>query len=73
MWFRKHCAAAGIPVGYSAHGVRKYAAPDRANRGATTHELMAWFGWLTVREAERYTRAASRRKLAMGMAERLRS
>ena len=73
MWFRKHCDAAGIPVGYSAHGVRKYAATDRANRGATTHELMAWFGWLTVREAERYTRTAARRKLALGMAERLRS
>lgn len=69
--FRKWCNAAGIPVGYSAHGVRKYAATDRANRGATTHELMAWFGWLTVREAERYTRAAARRKLAVGMAERL--
>lgn len=69
--FRKWCNEAGIPVGYSAHGVRKYAATDRANRGATTHELMAWFGWLSVREAERYTRAASRRNLAVGMAERL--
>jgi integrase len=69
--FRKWCNQGGIPVGYSAHGVRKYAATDRANQGATTHELMAWFGWLTVREAERYTRAAARRQLALRMAERL--
>ena len=70
-WFRDRCNEAGVPVGYSAHGVRKYAATVRANLGATSHELMAWFGWLTIREAERYTRAAERRKLAIGMAQRL--
>lgn len=70
-WFRERCNEAGIPVGYSAHGVRKYAATLRANSGATAYELMAWFGWLTIREAERYTRNAARRKLAVGMAMRL--
>jgi hypothetical protein len=33
---------------------------------------MSWFGWLTIGEAERYTRAATRRKLAIGMVEKLR-
>jgi site-specific recombinase XerD len=70
-WFRERCNEAGIPVGYSAHGIRKYAATLRANRGATAHELMAWFGWLSIREAERYTRNAERRRLAIGLAQRL--
>ena len=70
-WFRDRCNEAGIPAGYSAHGVRKYAATWHAERGATAHELMAWFGWLTIREAERYTRAAARRKLALGMVQKL--
>jgi hypothetical protein len=70
-WFRDRCREAGIPVGYSAHGVRKYAATLRANLGATAYELMAWFGWLTIREAERYTRDAARRTLAINMAVRL--
>lgn len=70
-WFRDRCNEAGIPNGYSAHGVRKYAATLRANLGATAHELMAWFGWLTIREAERYTREAERRSLAIGLGERV--
>ena len=70
-WFRDRCNEAGIPVGYSAHGIRKYAATLRANLGATAHELMAWFGWLSIREAERYTRGAERRHLAIGLGERV--
>jgi hypothetical protein len=60
-----------VPVGYSAHGIRKYAATEHANRGATAHELMAWFGWITIREAERYTQNAARRDLALGMVHKL--
>jgi len=41
--------------------VRKAAAVRAANRGATTTQLMAWFGWKTASEAERYTRSADRR------------
>jgi len=67
--FRQWCDEAGIPKGYSAHGVRKYAAVLRANLGATAHQLMAWFGWLTMREAERYTRDAERRRATMRLGE----
>lgn len=70
-WFREQCNEAGVPVGYSAHGVRKYAATLRANLGATAHELMAWFGWLTMREAERYTREAERKRLTIGLGQRV--
>jgi hypothetical protein len=47
------------------------AATRHADRGATAHELMAWFGWLTIREAERYTKTAARKKRALGLKEKL--
>jgi hypothetical protein len=62
--FRQWCDEAGIPKGYAAHGIRKYAATIRAELGATVNQLMAWFGWLTEKEAVAYTRAADRRHLA---------
>lgn len=69
-WFREQRVAAGLPRG-SAHGLRKYAATRHAENGATAHQLMAWFGWETLAEAERYTRAANRRRLAREMGEKL--
>ena len=63
-WFRGVCRKAGVPEGYSAHGLRKAAATEHADRGATAHQLMAWFGWSTIREAERYTTKANRKALA---------
>ena len=68
-WFRRRCDEAGLPD-CSAHGLRKAGAARAAENGATTHELMAIFGWQTVKEAERYTQAAQRKRLAEG-AERL--
>lgn len=67
--FRRWCDEAGVPKGYSAHGIRKYAAKIRAELGATAHQLMAWFGWLTMREAERYTRDAERRRATVRLGE----
>ena len=69
-WFRRRCKEAGLS-GLSAHGLRKAAATRLADHGATAHELMAWFGWTTLREAERYTRAANRKALARGVAHKL--
>jgi len=37
---------------------------DTAERGATAHKLMAIFGWRTIKQAEAYTRAADRKRLA---------
>jgi site-specific recombinase XerD len=62
-WFRDRCNEAGMPH-CSAHGLRKAGATIAAENGATVHELMSVFGWLTMREAERYTRSVERRKLA---------
>ena len=62
--FREWCDEAGLPKHCSAHGLRKAAATVAAENGATAHELMAIFGWLSLKEAERYTRAAERKKLS---------
>ena len=62
-WFRDRCNEAKLPQ-CSAHGLRKAGAVRAAENGATAHELMALFGWLSLAEAQRYTRSADRRTLA---------
>jgi integrase len=63
-WFREVCDEAGLPKRCTSHGLRKAAATRLADRGATTTQLMAWFGWKTASEAERYTRGADRKRAA---------
>jgi integrase len=63
-WFREICNEAGLPRRCTSHGLRKAAATRLADRGATTTQLMAWFGWKTASEAERYTRNADRKHAA---------
>jgi integrase len=48
----------------SAHGLRKARAAEIAESGATAHELMGVTGHQSLQEAERYTKAARRPKLA---------
>lgn len=60
--FSAAARAAGIKK--SAHGVRKIAATIAAENGATAHQLMAIFGWTSIRQAEVYTREAERSRLA---------
>ncbi|MDK3075797.1 tyrosine-type recombinase/integrase [Sedimentitalea sp. JM2-8] len=62
-WFRKQCDAAGLNH-CSAHGLRKAGAALAAENGATERQLMAIFGWSTMKEASRYTRAARQKVLA---------
>lgn len=57
-WFRDTCRAAGVQK--SAHGLRKFSATLAAEAGATSHQLMAQFGWVTVKQAEIYTKGADR-------------
>jgi integrase len=61
-WFRDRCIEAGVPG--RAHGLRKAGATIAANNGATAHQLMAIFGWDTLKMAEQYTRAADQQRLA---------
>lgn len=61
--FRDWCNAAGLKQ-CSAHGLRKAGAKIAAENGATAHQLMAIFGWETLRQAEVYTREANMALLA---------
>jgi integrase len=56
------CKEAGLP-GLNSHSVRKAAATRMADRGAGANALMAWFGWLDIKQAELYTREAERKHL----------
>ena len=67
--FRDACRAAGIKK--SAHGLRKAAATNAANRGATVAELEAIFGWAGGQMASLYTRSANRTALSIGAASKL--
>jgi integrase len=60
--FRDWCDQAGLRH-CSAHGLRK-AGAIAANEGATAHQLMAIFGWDSIKQAEHYTRKANQAKLA---------
>jgi integrase len=61
--FRDWCNEAGLNH-CSAHGLRKAGATIAADNGATAHQLMAIYGWETLRQAEVYTRNANRARLA---------
>jgi integrase len=63
-WFRACCDEAGLPRRCTAHGLRKAAATYHADNGASANELMAIFGWKSLRTAEIYVRKANQKKLA---------
>ena len=62
-WFRKQCDKAGL-AHCTFHGLRKAAARRLAEHGCTPHEIAAITGHATLKEIERYTKAASRKQLA---------
>jgi integrase len=61
--FREWCDAAGLPH-CTSHGLRKATARRLAEAGASPHEIASITGHESLREVERYTRAANRKKLA---------
>ncbi len=69
-WFREICDDAGLK-GYSAHGLRKAAATRLADAGCSDHEIMSWGGWQTLKEVQRYTASANRKRLAQSGADKL--
>ncbi len=62
-WFRDQCDDAKLPH-CSAHGLRKAAARRLAEAGCTEHEIAAITGHASLREVQRYTRAADQKRLA---------
>jgi integrase len=61
--FRKWCDQAGL-THCTAHGLRKAGATIAAENGATEHQLMAIFGWKTLKQVQHYTATARQKKLA---------
>ena len=61
-FFRQWCNKAGVTK--SAHGLRKLAAIETAEGGASEMELNAAFGWSTKEQSSTYTRNAQAAKLA---------
>ncbi|WP_444460930.1 tyrosine-type recombinase/integrase [Rhodobacter capsulatus] len=59
--FRKAAAKAGMVA--RLHGLRKAFCVYWAEKGATTHQIAAMAGHMTLGEVERYTRAADRIKM----------
>jgi hypothetical protein len=70
-WFAKRCREAGVPG--RAHGLRKASAIRHALNGASALELMAWHGWKTIGEAQRYCEEANRIRLAESAATKMRT
>ena len=66
-WFREICNEAGLPKRCTSHGLRKASATRAADRNATTTQLMAWYGWKSASEAERYTRTADRKRASAAL------
>lgn len=62
-WFGAAAREAGIEK--NLHGIRKLSATLTVNGGATLHQLMAKYGWVTSEQAEVYTREADRVTLGM--------
>jgi integrase len=71
-WFRDRCNEAGLPQ-CSAHGLRKAGATLAAENGATDRQLMALYDWTSEKQANVYTAAASRKRLAGAAADYLAS
>ena len=68
--FRDWCDTAGLPQ-CSAHGLRKAAAAKLAELGCTAHEIMAITGHESLKEVERYTKAAEQKRLAKSAMKKL--
>jgi integrase len=62
-WFRARCDEAALHH-CTAHGLRKACATALAEAGASTHEIAAVTGHMSLEEIERYTRATRKKKLA---------
>ena len=68
-WFRARCNEAGLPKRCTSHGLRKAACRRLAEAGCSANVIASISGHTTLREVERYTRAADQKRMArMGMA-----
>lgn len=69
-WFRARVKEAGVPDGFSAHGLRKAACRRLAEAGCSASEIQSISGHKTLSEVERYVAAANQKLLAKGAMKR---
>jgi integrase len=69
--FRAWCDAAELPHVCSFHGLRKAALTRLADAGCTVHEIAAISGHKSLKEIERYTKAADQARLAREAMKRM--
>ncbi len=62
-WFSERAQMAGVPQGKTSHDLRKSRMILHAERGASIHQIAAWRGHETLKEIERYTKRAEKRRL----------
>jgi integrase len=62
--FREWCDEAGLPKRCTAHGLRKAACRRLAEAGCSANEIAAISGHASLREVERYTKAADQARMA---------
>jgi integrase len=63
-WFRDRCNEGGLPNQCRFHGLRLAACTRLADAGCSSRVIAAISGHTTLREVERYTRAADQKRLA---------
>jgi integrase len=71
MWFADAIEEAGLPDACVMHGLRKTAAKTLAEVGCTAHEIMAVTGHRSLKEVQRYTKAADQKRMATAAIRRL--
>jgi integrase len=71
-WFRQRCTEADLPH-CSAHGLRKAAARLLAEAGCTANEIASITGHASLREVQRYTKAADQTRLAEAAMNKMRT
>jgi integrase len=62
--FRKWCNEAGLPAACVPHGLRKAACRRLAEAGCSANEIAAISGHASLKEVERYTKAADQARMA---------
>jgi integrase len=70
-WFRARCQEAGLPLGYSVHGLRKAMCRRLAEAGCTEKQIAAISGHGTLRMVQHYTKAADQVRMARSAIEQL--
>jgi integrase len=70
-WMASRIERAGLPDRCVSHGLRKAAARRLADAGCSVHQIAAITGHQSLKEIERYTKAAEQRRLARDAIDRL--